>query len=160
MNYLFEIEEKLYGMNIQQSADANGRRMASVLTIICCLYKIATKVDVIPFEHAAALLSMLRLMPDALNEVCIDWDFVNELLPKTSRIEMAFAATHSIVVHLSHNKHFNKPEWLFALPVLHFLNESSEPFQTIEYNPRAIPWGDKIIALGYVKDFIEDREIR
>ena len=159
MNYLFEIEEELYRTDIKQSAYVNGKRMASALTIICCFFKIVTKMDAIPFEHAAALLSMLRLMPDALNQVCVDWELLTELLPGTMKT-MAFDAAHGFAVHLSHHKHFNRPEWLYALPVIHFLNGKSEPFQKIEYRPRAIPWGDRIIGLGYVKNFIKDKEIQ
>lgn len=158
MNYLIEIVEVLYQHDIKRNVPANGKRMASALTIVCCFFKIFARTENIPSEYISALLSLLQLMPDVENQVCIDWDHVNELLPGTMKVT-AFDATHRLILHLSHDKHFTKPEWLFALPVLHFLNGKSQPFQPIEYKPQEIPWGDRIIGLGYVKNLIRDKDI-
>lgn len=158
INYLIEIVENLYQRDIELSVTANGKRMASALTIICCFFKIITKMESIPIEYVAALLSLLRPMPDVENQVCVDWDHVNELLPGTMK-NIAYDATHCLIVHLSHRKHFSSREWLFALPVLHFLNGKSQPFQPIEYKPQEIPWGDRTIGLGFVKDLIRDKDI-
>lgn len=157
IDYLFDIVEILYNTDVKQSGTLNGKRMASALTIICCIYKIVTKMEGMPFENVAALLSMLCLMPDAENQVCVDWDIVNELLPKTMNA-IAFEATHSLMRYLSRHHHFLR-QWLFALPVLHFLNGTSQPFQPAEYKPQDIPWGDRVIGLGYIKDLIKDKEI-
>ena len=158
LNYLCEVVEILYETDAK-SADANGRRMASALTIICCFHKIVESVELISFEHIAALLSMFRLKPDTVNKVCDDWDFVNGMLTETMR-KAAFDATLQFIVHLSHHEHFSKPEWLFALPVLHFLyGGASQPFQPLEYRPKAIPWGDQIIRSEHVKCLIKDKEI-
>ena len=157
LNYLFEVVEILYETDVK-SADANGRRMASALTIICCFHKIVESVELISFRHIAALLSMFRLKPDTVNEVCDDWDFVNEMLTETMR-KAVFDATLQFIIHLSRHEHFFKPEWLFALPVLHFLyGRGSHPFQPLEYRPKAIPWGDQIIGLEHVKGLIKYKE--
>ena len=158
LNYFFEIVETLYQCDVQQNALLNGKRMASALTILCCFNRIVLKLDSIPLEHIVALLSMLHLMPDSKKLQCADWDHVSSLLPETLK-GRALDAVHRCVVHLSHQKHFD-PVWLFALPVVHFLKGSSRPFQPIECNPRNIPWGDKFIGSGFVKNLIKDKELR
>jgi hypothetical protein len=159
INYLFGIIEALFKTDVKQNATANGKRMASALTIACCFHKVVIeKKWSIPFEIVAALLSMLRLMPDAEIQRCIDWDVVNELLPATIR-KAAYDATHSLIIYLSHNRHFLQPAWLFALPFLHFLKGTSQPFRTIACRPQDIPWGDQVIGLRQIKDLIKDTEI-
>lgn len=157
MNYLFEIVETLYEINVNQNVDLNGKRMVSALTVLCCFHRVVLKMESIPFELVVALLSMLKPMPDTKSLQCADWDHVNALLPETMK-KTACDAIHRSIVHLCQYKHLSSPEWLFALPVFHFLNGTSKPFLPIERNPRAIPWGDRVIGLGLVRNLIRDKE--
>ncbi len=156
VNYLIEIVEILYKTDVR-SCIRNGKRIASAVTLLCCFHEIVSKVETIPSEHVVALLSMLRLLPDTQNQRCVDWEVVNELLPETIR-RKAFDAVHSFIVYLSLKENLSEPAWIFALPIAHFLNGTSRPFQPIEYDPRVIPWGDKVIGLGYVRNLIKDKD--
>ncbi len=39
------------------------------------------------------------------------------------------------------------PEWLYAIPVTHFLKGVSKPFQEFEFDPKEVPFGDTLIGI-------------
>ena len=159
-NYMFSIVEILHNTEIKKDSIGNGKRMASAIAIMCCFPHIVKKDESIPSQHVKSLLSMLRLMPSSHNK-CTDWDTVSKLIPATMKRD-AIEAVKAAIVTLSHREGLFQPEWLFALPDLHFLSETVQPFQPPEHNPRAIQWGDRVILLGRVRNFMEhsDHEIR
>lgn len=155
---MFETGEELYRRKATQTA--NGNRMSSVVILLCCLHQIKElKVELLPWENVSALLSMLRLMPEVSNHNCLDWDQLKKLIPDSFR-EKACEAIRVIAVHLGRAKHFDYYQWLFALPVVHFLHRSSTPFQGLEFNPRAIQWEDKLLELGTIRKNIKDKEFK
>ena len=156
-NSLFETVEILYHTDIQNPL-FNGKRIASALAVICCFHHIFLKAEDIPSEITIELLSMLRLMPDIQNKKCVDWDYVIKLIPETLK-ESAFEAVQAMIVNLSKKDPF-QPEWLFSLPIIHFLDGNIQQFQPIVASPRAINWVDHMINLASVKDILKHKEIR
>ena len=157
-NSLFEIVEALYHTDIKQNPLSNGKRIASAIAVICCFHHIFLKAEDIPSEIITALLSMLQLMPDIQNKRCADWDYVIKLIPETLK-ESAFKAIQAMIVNLSKKDPF-EPEWLFSLPIIHFLDGNVQQFQPVVANPRAINWEDRMINLPSVKDTLQHKEIR
>lgn len=146
-NYLLDITKKLFFVKVEGNPGHNGKRMASAITIICCIQKNRINIEL---NDVSALLEMLRLMPDIQSSKCIDWEYVNELIPKE------FKATVAEYVCIMANSlcrklYFSQPEWLYAMPVLHFLCGVSVPFQNVVLTSTEIPWESKLIELGKVK---------
>jgi hypothetical protein len=157
LDYFFSIIEKLYHIDVKQDVSLNGRRIVSALTVLCCLNSMIMRMD-IPFEPVAALLSMLCPMPDVERMLCADWDLVNTMLPESMK-KMTFDAVRRFISYLSGHKPLSNPEWMFALPVAHFLDGRTQPYHSMEHIPRSIPWDDKVLGLGYsVKRLTKDKE--
>ena len=147
VDYLLNITRKIFFIEVQGNPGLNGKRMASALAIICCIRKNRINIEL---NDASALLEMLRLMPDVQSSKCIDWEYVNELIPKKFKASVA-EYVRTMANSLCQKKHFSLPEWLYAMPVLHFLCGVSSPFQEVLLSSTEIPWGSKLIELGKVK---------
>ena len=151
-NFLLDIVEQLYDRNIQGSAMVNGRRMLSAVIIACCLHEMipgCIRLSDIHHQHLRLLLSLFYLMPNVQDQKCDDWDYLIALIPTSFR-KAASESVLALTVHLSHVKYFDLPDWLFAIPVIHFLRVCN-PFHKFELNPRRIPWGDKLIGLQSIR---------
>lgn len=152
MYILLDIMKQLLEMEIK-GAIHNGKRMLSAIVIMCCLHEMIPKciqISDIPSDAMSALLSLLRLMPDVHNQKCADWDYLRSLIPD-SYWKTAYESILALTVHLSHTAYFDFPDWLYAIPVVHFLKKTSKPFKEIELNPKQIPWGDKLIGLETIR---------
>ena len=157
MNNMFEIMQSLYELEIdtKMQPHGNGIKMASAITLMC-IFNEKVKVDEIPTENIKALLSMLRLQPDVDNLKCSDWDTLNKLIPNSFK-KTTSDSVLALIKHLSKDD-FLKPEWLFAIPVFHFLCGNS-PFQSVEYDPHAIPWVDKIIGSTTIRSSTKGKKL-
>lgn len=83
---------------------------------------------------------MLRLIPDVENRACIDWEILEAFIYDR---KVTSEAVLSFVVHLSHKKHLLQNEWLFAVPLVHFLCQRSQPFE------EKIQWNVKDNIIGW-----------
>ena len=101
-------------------------------------------------DDLVTLLSMLCLMPEVQSERCDDWDYVMNLIPSSFKKEV-FNSIQGLTTLLINRKYLAQPEWLFALPIMHFLSGVSKPFEAIEFDPEAVKWGDKHINLNKVR---------
>lgn len=160
MQFLFDKLDRLFCIDVTNAID-NGRRILSAIVIICCLNKMVSrciKLADIPSDRVATLLSMLRVMPDMQNRKCEDWDYVKSFT-ESFRKE-AFESVLALTVHLSHTKYFSIPDWMYAIPVVHFLKPVAVPFQEIELDPRKIPWVDKLIDLQTIRSHVSNHNTR
>lgn len=158
---LSDVVESIYQNGIQENVLSNGRRMASAITVMCCFHKIIPKVlkfdDILP-ATIVQLVSMLRLMPDVQNELCEDWSHL-KLLINPAFQKVICEAVQGFIMHISHTQHFSQRGWMFAIPLLHFLHDVSQPFQQDELDPRKIPWKDSIIGFSGIRSTTHDLEI-
>lgn len=139
--------------------EENGRRIASIVVVIYCfhqLYPHYLKLENI-LTHTSSFLSMLALKPDLEGKKCLDFDYVLDLIDPNCREKVAEAIS-DLCRHLAHHKMLRNPEWLYALPLLHFLKKDSSPFQIQELNPEKMRWGDKYLGLGPVRSMAYDQE--
>ena len=142
------------------SSEVNGRRIAAAITVLSCFHKFVPKylkAEDIPLDCIKEMMLLLRLTPDIKNKKCLDYDLVVELVPHSSRKETAEAIRH-FCTQLLHNRDLRNPEWLYAIPLIHFLRGDSSPFQRPELNPEKMQWGDKTLGLNEVirKTFDKD----
>ncbi len=138
-----------------ETSSENGRRMLSVITIMCCISKMVSsniKFNYLLKEHSSMslFLNMLRLWPDQERKRCIDWEYLDKNIPAEFK-KQSCASVQMFINDFSHAELLAKPEWLYAIPVMHFLNGVSKPFQGFEFDLKKVPFGDKLIELGAVK---------
>lgn len=140
--------------------EENGRRIASIVAVIFCFYQLiprCLRIDDIKLEHISKFLSMLALKPVMEDKKCFDFDYVLDLIdPKCGKA--VADAISGFCMHLAHHKTLHNPEWLYAVPLLHFLRKDSFPFQMPELNPEKMLWGDKNLGLGLVRSKTCDKQ--
>ncbi len=153
INFLLSIGNQLVERKIETPLE-NGRKMLSVITIMCCISRMVS--EIIKFNylldhHTMSLfLIMLRLWPDQERKRCIDWEYLDKNIPDEFKKE-SYDSVRMFINELSHAQPLSKPEWLYAIPVMHFLKGVSKPFQEFEFDPKKVPFGDKLITLGAVR---------
>ena len=127
----------------------NGKRMASVLSVILCLYQLMPryiKMSTFKNEDIAVMLSMLTLCPSVAPKKCFDYIYVNGVIKPQVKKTLTDAIL-SFCNQLHHTTYLSQPQWLYALPLLHFLQEISQPFGNPELNPKNMKWGDAALGL-------------
>jgi len=161
VSYLLEIVEELHRTDINGSALFNGRRICSVVTIICCLHRLIISQELdkarVSFRSISQLMFMLRLMPELQHQRCIDWEHLQDSLLTQDCTSEVFDAIYYFVKHLSCEKLFDQYEWLFALPVLHFLKKYSKPFEELILKSHLIPWNSKLGQLDSIRKMAYQR---
>ena len=158
VDHLFVLINQLYHSSIV-NARHNGRRMSSVMAIVCFLSKIIPdylkKIDQIPHEYILQMLSMFRFMPDLQHETCVDFDYLRRSIPN-HYTTIALTALIGFVIHASSKVLFWQPEWLYSVPLVHFLAGASKPFQKFNFDPKKIEFGDKVLLFGRIKGQTSD----
>ena len=128
--------------------------MASALAMLVTLDLLIPdvfKIDQVEVELIELLLMLLCPMPNSEKQTCHDLDFVLGLIPKDSR-KMVSEALGNFCRELSHKRHLASCQWLYALPLFHFLKDPQlKPFYTIQCNPKEVPWVDTSLGLASVQ---------
>ena len=156
--WLLIVTEHLRQINIA-SAEDNGRKMASALTVIFCFYQLIPrplKMELIPFTYIEMLLSCLYLLPDLEHAVCLDLDFIRSLVPGDNRKAVSEAIV-GFCLQLSHTKLLESPQWLDAIPLVHLLRGDLRPFQKLSSDPKKMGWNDKSLGLVHVRKSTNDK---
>ncbi len=162
IDFLLSIVNQLAERKIETPLE-NGRRMLSVITIMCCIWKMV--LSNIKFNYLldhssmSLFLRMLHLWPDQERKRCIDWEYLDKNIPAELKKESCYSIQIFIKELSSHADPLSKPEWLYAIPVMHFLKGVSEPFQEFNFDPKEVPFGDTLIGLGAVRGKTYNRDI-
>lgn len=142
----------------------NGRRMVSVLSIIMCFYNLMQqhlKMDILINEDIALMLSMLTIHPDVSQRLCLDFAYVCQCIKPPGPVKKSLAdATVSFCIHLHHKTLLNTPQWLYAVPVLHFFQGVSQPFEKDELDPKKMKWGDSSLDLCDLRQQTYDGDVK
>ncbi len=156
IKFLLSTVKKLDEIKLETPLE-NGRRMLSVITIMCCIWKMVSSARDIKLssllEHSSMsmFLRMLRLRPDQEQKRCIDWEYLDKNIPAEFK-KGSYDSIRMFINELSScDDPLSKPEWLYAIPVMDFLNGVSKPFQEFEFDPKKVPFGDTLIGLRAVK---------
>ena len=140
--------------------EENGKRISAVSSIICCFHMLSPRpllIANIACDCIADMMSMLTLQPDSENRKCIDYDYVSSLIPQKMKVADAISR---FCTQLLHKRSLRNPEWLYAIPLIHFLRGDSKPFQEPELNPEKMKWEDKNLGLTVVRGSTHDKDIR
>ena len=151
-------------LNAKQCAtqEENGKRIAAVSSVIYCFDMLSPRpllIEGIHFDCIADMMSMLTLRPDTENRKCIDYEYIDSLIPQNSK-KKAAEAINRFCVQLLHNRKLQSPQWLYAVPLIHFLRGDCKPFQVPELNPEKMMWGDKNLGLSAVRSQTHDKAIK
>ena len=147
-------------MKSVDTAEENGQRISSVLAIVSCIYSLTPTSLTLNSFHASAIatiLSMLCLKPDLEKRQHTDLDIVLNLLPEKSR-KATSEALCGMCTHLSSHKDLREPDWIYAVPLIHFLQKKSTPFETL--NPDKITWENPHLGLKHVKSVTRNKDTR
>ena len=145
-------ELKLKQVPLDSALD-NGKRISSVLSIIMCFHHLIPnhfKMSAFKGKDIADMLSMLILHPNVEKKKCLDYDHVS----KTIKPEMKKTLTDAIVSfcnQLHHSTGLSQLQWLYAVPLLHFLQGVSQPFGKPELDPQNIQWSDPYLGLNTLR---------
>jgi hypothetical protein len=147
-------------MKTVDTAEENGQRMSSILAIVSSIYSLTpTSLTLDSFETSAitTILSMLCLKPNPEERQHTDLDIVFNLLPEKSR-KTASEALCGLCTHLSSHKDLREPDWIYTIPLIHFLQKKSTPFDTL--NPEKIVWENPHLGLKRVKSVTRSKDTR
>lgn len=157
--WLQSAAEDLQSIEIHSCED-NGKRMASALAILVTLDLLIPNsftIEQVNFKVTELLFTLLYPRPDSDKQTCHDLDLVLSLIPKDSK-KMVCDALGSFCRELSHKRHLTSPQWLYALPLFHFLRDPQlKPFHRIQCNPKEVPWVDTSLGLGAVRSVTMNR---
>ena len=134
-----------------RTAKDNGLRMASVITVIQCFCEVTEMPNTqLTFEslnisNYSTILSMFQPIVDLISHKSYDLEIVFKLI-HPHNVAVAKSVI-SFCKHLSRIKHLKSPEWLNAIPLIHFLLHRSTPFQKVEKRHDQINWDDPELQL-------------
>ena len=141
LNWLLSVLKGLQKVSTYTVID-NGRRMVSVLSIILCfdfLFLQQVKVQDIQSEDIASMMSMLVLQPNLEQKMCHDLNIIISSCPEGVKKRL----TDTIVLfcnELLRQRFLNRPIWLYAVPLIHFLQGDCQPFDKPQQNQGKIMW--------------------
>ena len=129
-DWIIPVLRKLKHTDIS-TAEENGHKVAVGITLACVVNEMAQlvrgKLTICSPELLSDVLETLKLMPDEETKKCLDYDFVVDILPSTFKNEAAEAIC-ALANQLIQTKDIDQAEWLYCLPLVHFLKQRSKPF--------------------------------
>lgn len=157
--WLLEVVKQLQEQETKNAED-NGRRMASIITLVSAFYQLIPPLSIHSLDTGdiEAILYLLCLWPDPEHSKCADLDVVLSLIPGAQRKAVSDAII-GFCNHLLHQKLLNSPYWLFVVPLVHFLRGTSKPFQKPELDPQKMVWSDRSLGLNHVRKETNDKQI-
>lgn len=140
----------------------NGRRMISVLSIILCFARLLSKhisMDTISCKDIASMLAMLCLHPDVERKQCLDYDYISKLLNPDVKKSLSDIIA-KICVYLHRRTFLTQPQWLKAVPLLHFLQGVTQPFAHPELDATKIKWVDASLDLYQLRQQTYEKNVK
>lgn len=147
-DWLFSVAKTLHKKTIA-SVEDNAKRMASIITVILCLSEVMPSPQ-LPWKsltpaNYSLILSMIYPLPDLISQKSLDLEILMKMInPEEKKVAQILL---SFCKHLALTKHLKNPEWLYVIPLIHFMLEKSVPFKKPERNQDKILWDDPELNL-------------
>ena len=155
VDWLIGIIKELH--SISPSVDDNGKRMVSVISIICLLLKLKSnnqiKWEAITLKDISVMLSMLVLKPDfsiPKSPKCEELGLLSAISPKARLPDVISAIIQLTNYFICHWGQF-KLEWIYVLPLIHTLKNEAKPFGEPCLNSKEIKWYDVNIKMKHLE---------
>ena len=129
--------------------EENGKIVMTAIILICIVGKLLGTKQLqphdIPVPYAASMLQMLCLSPDLVNKKCLDYEFVRSVIPNhyVKDVTHAISELGNYLITTGNIEHV---EWFYCLPILHFLNNNTKPFDTLD-----LPFEKLVFTDTYLK---------
>ena len=137
-------------------ADDNGRKIAVATVLVICCHKLSPCGLKLQYADRVLLLSLLRLKPNLEAHACHDFCYLKSFMNSATTVDDALCATQTLCTELAKEKHLSCPQWLYAIPLIHYLSKMCTPFQIMLLNPeQSKVWEDKSIPLDSVVKAIQ-----
>ena len=149
-------------MKLQQKetnlSNDNGRKIAAATLLIMCFYKAFPPLQ-LDDDERALLLSLLEMKPNVKFQCCGDFQYFLSLMDSFV-LKDAKLAIQAMCIMLAQSRHLTKPQWLYAIPLIHFLDGACTPFQKVTMNPETFAvWEDKAISLTPIECVIQNDRV-
>lgn len=151
-SWLLSIVKALH-KKVIKSPEENAQRMASVIAVIQCFCAVMPSPQ-LPFEslslaNYSTILSMFQPMVDLISHKSLDIEILFQLIhPNEASVAEGLL---SFSKHLAHTKHIKRPEWLYTIPIIHFLLQCCNPFQKPEKKCDKITWDEPLLDLARLR---------
>ena len=131
-----------------KTAYDNGRRICCVLIILYLLKRIENQLQSSDKNNNDYyfLFSMLLLKPNDEPRRCTDLSYVRTFISAHGHKAVADLLLHFVNRVLSSNN-LQRMEWIFVIPLVHFLKDKTKPFADPALHSKNIEWLDKDIDL-------------
>jgi hypothetical protein len=152
-DWLLSIVKALHKKKIG-SAEDNAQRMASTVAVIMCLSEVMPSPQ-LPWEslsvaNYSSILSLLYPVPDLVSQKSLDLEILMKLI-HPEEVGVVVRQLTSFCKHLAFTKHLRNPEWLYAIPLIHFMRKRSVPFGKPEKIHNKILWDDSDLDLARLR---------
>lgn len=132
----------------------HGKKIAIGTILIMCFLKLPTHLC-LDHKELALLLSLVELKPDVRSHTCYDFHHFKSLMSPAT-CEDALSAVKTLCTSLALEQHLASAEWLYAIPLLHFLGGRCEPFQDLVFDlERLEVWRDECIRISDIERRIQ-----
>ena len=145
------------------TAEESGKKVMAAIIIICIVGKLLETKQIcfndIPVPYAASMLQMLCLRPDLENKKCLDYVFVRSVIPNhyVKDVTAAISKLGNSLIAVADIEHV---EWFYCLPILHFLNNRTKPFDALDLHVpvESFEFLDPLLKLGAFCNKVAEKE--
>ena len=143
------------------TAEESGKKVMTAIIIICIVGKLLETKQVhprvIPVPYAASMLQMLCLSPDLENKKCLDYEFVRSVIPNhyVKYVTEAISELGNYLISVADIEHV---EWFYCLPILHFLNNYTKPFDVLDLPVEKLVFSDLFLKLEIFCNTVAEKE--
>ena len=144
------------------TAEESGKKVMTAIILICIVEKLFETKKLyprdIPVPYAASMLQMLCLSPDLENKKCIDYEYVRSVIPNhyVKDVTEAISGLGNYLITAAAD--IEHVEWFYCLPILHFLNNCTKPFDTLDLPVEQLEFKDPYLKLGTVCNKVAEKE--
>ena len=162
-DWIFPIVDILKKSPVSTAAES-GKKVTAAIILICIVGKLLETKHLqprhIPVPYAASMLQMLCLSPDLENKKCIDYEYVRSVIPNhyVKDVTEAISGLGNYLITAAAD--IEHVEWFYCLPILHFLNNCTKPFETLDLHVPVdtFVFNDRYLKLGTFCNKVAEKE--
>ena len=140
----------------------NGKRMVSALSIILCFEMLIPdriKMNSFKEDELETILSVLTIWPYEKLKQCPDYQHVKQTVHHNV-VKVLAEQIGSFCTQLHNKSRLHRLGWVYAVPLLHFLQGASEPFGDPELDPDKFKWGDASLGLHTLRSHVYSANVK
>jgi hypothetical protein len=131
-----------------QHTESSKRQFISSVCIACC----TTECGVFTLKCADfvyPLLKMLHIQPNMENKSCPNFSYLVDIMGNDFRVKVSAAIIRLCKEAMKFKTKEANLDWLYALPLYHFMLRFCEPFASLEYDPEKLQFNARARLFDY-----------